>query len=216
MSETPSQNPPEPNPPAPSQTDPAPPPQRGRPHRAPLRRRRFSFVWLVPLLAAVIAAYLGYRTFLQQGPLMTVTFTTGEGLTAGQTQVKYKAVGLGTVEAIDLSRDNRSVIVQVRMTHVGARFLTNHARFWVVRPHFTPSDISGLDTLVSGAYIAVDPGPPGGNSKTHFAGLAEPPGVRCRPAASAHWAPARRCSTATSWSARFWAMISATAWARSR
>ncbi len=165
---------------APEPSQPSPPslPARAKPHRAQLRRRRFSFVWLVPLVAAVIAAYLGYRTFLQQGPLMTVTFTTGEGLAAGQTQVKYKAVALGTVEAIDLSPDNRAVIVRVRMTRVGTRFLTNHARFWVVRPHFSPSDISGLDTLVSGAYIAVDPGTPGGARKTHYAGLAEPPGVR--------------------------------------
>jgi paraquat-inducible protein B len=153
---------------------PTPPP---RP-RAALRRRRFSFVWLIPLVALGIAGYLGYRTVLEQGPLMTLTFSTAEGLAAGQTQVKYKAVQLGTVDSIDLSKDNETVVVKVRMNHVGRRFMNSHARFWVVRPRLTPGDLSGLDTLVSGAYIAVDPGTGGGTYKERFVGLEQPPGVR--------------------------------------
>ncbi|HEY1857732.1 intermembrane transport protein PqiB [Acidocella sp.] len=154
----------------------APPPQSPPP--AHVRRPRFSLVWLVPLIAAVIAVYLGYRTLLEQGPLLTVTFTSGEGITAGQTQVKYKAVALGTVESVDLSSDNSQVVVRVRMNDIGRRFLTSHARFWVVRPNFSASNISGLETLVSGAYIAVDPGLPGGQYQDHFTGLEGPPGVR--------------------------------------
>ncbi len=172
MSETPGSAPP------PSTPAEPPPSRRAPPARAQLRRRRFSFVWLIPLIAAGIAIYLGYRTFVQQGPLLTVTFTSGDGLAAGQTQVKFKAVALGTVESIDLSKDNSKVVVQVRMNRAGARFLTSHSSFWVVRPHFTPNDISGLDTLVSGAYIAVDPGTPGGHYADHFTGLVEPPSVR--------------------------------------
>jgi paraquat-inducible protein B len=149
-----------------------------KPPRAALRRRRFSFVWLVPLIAAFIACYLGYRTFVEQGPLLTLSFDTAEGLAAGQTQVKYKAVALGTVDSIDLSSDNSHVIVKVRMNDVGRRFLNSHARFWVVRPRFTPGDLSGLDTLVSGAFIAVDPGLPGGVPQRSFVGLEQPPGVR--------------------------------------
>jgi paraquat-inducible protein B len=155
-----------------------PPPAPPAPPRAALRRRRFSFVWVIPLVALVIAGYLGYRTVLQQGPLLTLTFSTAEGLAAGQTQVKYKAVQLGTVESIDLSKDNQTVVVRVRMTHVGSRFLESHARFWVVRPRLTPGDLSGLDTLVSGAYIAVDPGGAGGRYQDRFVGLEQPPGVR--------------------------------------
>ncbi len=155
-----------------------PPPAPPAPPRAALRRRRFSFVWVIPLVALVIAGYLGYRTVLEQGPLLTLTFSTAEGLAAGQTQVKYKAVQLGTVESIDLSDDNQNVVVRVRMTHVGRRFLSSHARFWVVRPRLTPGDLTGLETLVSGAYIAVDPGDPGGRYQDRFVGLEQPPGVR--------------------------------------
>jgi paraquat-inducible protein B len=109
---------------------------------------------------------------------MTLTFSTAEGLAAGQTQVKYKAVQLGTVDSIDLSKDNETVVVKVRMNHVGRRFMNSHARFWVVRPRLTPGDLSGLDTLVSGAYIAVDPGTGGGVYQERFVGLEQPPGVR--------------------------------------
>ena len=109
---------------------------------------------------------------------MTVSFTSGDDIVAGQTQVKYKAVALGTVESVDLSNDNSQVVVRVRMNNVGARFLTSHARFWVVRPNLTASDLSGLSTLVSGAYIAVDPGLTGGEHQDQFTGLEGPPGVR--------------------------------------
>ncbi|MCB8879660.1 MCE family protein [Acidisoma cellulosilytica] len=143
-----------------------------------IRRRHFSFVWIIPILAAVIAIYLGYRTIIEQGPLVTITFNTAQGLAAGQTQIKYKAVALGTVESIDLSPDNDHVVVRVRMNNLGTRFLTNHARFWVVRPRFSVTNLSGLDTLVSGAFIGIDPGSKGGHYETHFKGLEEPPGVR--------------------------------------
>ena len=148
------------------------------PARAQLRQPRFQPVWLIPILAALIAGYLGYRTIMEQGPLLTLTFADAGGLTAGQTQIKYKAVALGTVESIDLAPDNSHVIVGVRMNNVGARFLTSHARFWVERPRFNLSDVSGIETLVSGAYITVDPGLPGGVRQTNFIGLEEPPGVR--------------------------------------
>jgi paraquat-inducible protein B len=156
----------------------APPGTPNMPPPVQLRRRRFSFVWLIPLIAALIAIYLGYRTFKEQGPLLTLTFDSADGLSAGQTQVKYKAVALGTVESIDLSPDNSHVVVKVRMNSVGARFLTNKARYWVVRANFSLSDPSSLGSFVSGAYIAVDPGGAGGRYCDNFTGLEEPPGVR--------------------------------------
>jgi paraquat-inducible protein B len=115
---------------------------------------------------------------MEQGPLLTLTFESADGLSAGQTQVKYKAVALGTVESIDLSSDNSHVIVRIRMNNVGARFLTDRARFWVERASFSLSDPSSLGSFVSGAYIAVDPGPLGGRYCDEFTGFEQPPGVR--------------------------------------
>lgn len=145
---------------------------------AVVRRPRFQLVWLIPIIAAIIAGYLGYRALMERGPLLTLTFDGAYGMQVGQTQLKYKAVALGTVESIDLSEDNKHVVVKVRMNNIGERFLTSHARFWVVRPRMTLSDISSFETIVSGAYITVDPGRPGGRYQDNFIGLEQPPGVR--------------------------------------
>jgi paraquat-inducible protein B len=142
------------------------------------RRRRFSLIWLVPILAFAIALYLAVTTLLNRGPLVTITFRTANGITAQQTEVKHKNVTLGKVEDVHLSHDMSQVVVHVRMNRQGGRISTDHSRFWVVRPRLTPGNISGLETLVSGAYIEVDPGDAGGAPKTDFAGLEDPPAVR--------------------------------------
>ncbi len=142
------------------------------------RRRRVPLIWLIPITAAAIGLYLAIKTLADQGPLITITFNTANGITAGQTEVKHKAVSLGTVESVRLSPDLKQVVVKVRMKREGDQLLTTHAHFWVVRPRLTPGNISGLETLVSGGYIEVDPGDPGGEPADHFTGLEEPPAVR--------------------------------------
>jgi paraquat-inducible protein B len=145
---------------------------------ADVRRRRFSLNWLVPIVAAAIAIYLGWRTASTRGPIISIGFHTANGLVAGQTSVKYKAVDLGTVESIRISDDRSHVVVRVRMRSEAEQYLTDHARFWVVRPRLTGGNITGLETLVSGAYIELDPGARGGKSRRNFVGLERPPSVR--------------------------------------
>jgi paraquat-inducible protein B len=140
--------------------------------------RRFSLVWLIPIIAVLIAAWLGVRWFTQTGPTITITFLSAEGLTAGQTEVKHKAVNLGTVENISLSPDMSHVVVRVRMRRDAEAALTDQTRFWVVRPRFSPGSISGLETIVSGSYIELDPGAKGGDSRYNFTGLETPPAIR--------------------------------------
>lgn len=145
---------------------------------ATVRRSRISWVWLIPLVAALIAGFLAWRTLSQQGPQITITFHGGEGITAGQTRVRYKAVELGQVESVKLSSDASDVVVTVRMRTEAEQFLTDHARFWVVRPRLSSGSLAGIETIVSGSYIEMDPGQPGGNKKYAFAGLETPPAVR--------------------------------------
>lgn len=140
--------------------------------------RGFHIVWLIPIVAALIAAFLGWQAVRQRGETITLTFSTAEGLIAGQTRIRHKAVDLGTVRRITLSPDMRNVIVQAAMRREADRFLTSNARFWVVRPRANAGNISGLDTLLSGSYIEMDPGAPGGAPRTAFTGLEEPPAVR--------------------------------------
>ena len=136
---------------------------------------RFSIIWLIPLVAALIGMWLAYKTVTEMGPTITITFKSGEGLEAGKTKIKYQSVKVGTVETVEISDDLSHVIVTAKMDKGSESHLTEHTRFWVVRPRVGLGGVSGLETLVSGAYIGVDPMP--GASATAFTGLEKPPGV---------------------------------------
>ncbi len=169
-------------PPAPAPPPPPPPPDDHAEHDLPTAnvrgRRLLSPIWAIPIVAVLIAAFLGWTTLASRGPTITIVFTSADGLVAGQTKVKHKSVDIGTVSNISLTPDLRAVRVRVRMNQEAASRLSDHTQFWVVRPRLTPGNISGLDTLVSGAYISMDPGPPGGQPQLDFIGLEEPPAIR--------------------------------------
>ncbi|MBS1041805.1 MCE family protein [Gluconobacter cerinus] len=157
------------------------------PEEAPVRRTRFSLILLIPVLAILISGWLAWKHFATRGPEITITFDTADGLTPGQTQVKNKAVTLGTVQDITLSRDMRHVSVKVQMNANSAHILTDSTRFWVVRPRINGASITGLDTLISGAYIAIDPGTSGEHYQTEFRGLEAAPGVRSDQPGTTFW-----------------------------
>lgn len=141
----------------------------------------FSWIWLLPLAALALVGYLFHGLAKEHGPVISITFESADGLTAQQTQVRYKAVTLGVVQDIELSDDLSHVVVEVRMSEQAKGMLNDKTRFWVARPRFSGglSGLqTGLETLVSGAYVAMDPGPKGGNLQTHFKGLEKPPSVR--------------------------------------
>lgn len=142
------------------------------------RDRHVRWIWLIPLAAAAVGIYLGYVNWIQRGPLVTIEFDNAEGLIAGQTQVRYKSVSIGVVQSIRFTDDFSRVKVSARMQNEVARLLTGNAQFWVVRPRLTEGSISGLETIVSGAYVEFDPGPSGGVAKHAFEGLEEPPAIR--------------------------------------
>lgn len=138
-------------------------------------RGGFSPVWIIPLIAAMIGAWLAYKTISEMGPTVSITFNNGEGLEAGKTKIKYKAVEIGTVKTVEISEDLSQVVVTAAMHKETESHLTTNTLFWVVRPQVGFSGISGLETLVSGAYIDADPRP--GESTQEFMGLDNPPGV---------------------------------------
>jgi paraquat-inducible protein B len=145
------------------------------------RAQRFQLIWLIPIVAALVAGYLAYRAVSQRGPTITLTFRAADGLKAGTTKVRHKAVDLGTVESIRLSDDLSKVVVRVQMQREATAELTEKARFWVVRPRLNAGNVSGLDTLLSGAYIELDPGgrtDEAAEARREFTGLEEPPAIR--------------------------------------
>ena len=138
-------------------------------------RRGISIVWLIPLVAGAIAIWLGYTTLQEKGPTITITFANAEGLEAGKTKVKYKDVDVGLVDTVTISEDLSRIIVTASMAKGSDHYLNEGTKFWIVRPRIGAGGISGLGTLVSGAYVAVDPGE--GKPTTSFTGLEEPPAI---------------------------------------
>ncbi len=140
------------------------------------RRRGLSIIWLIPVVAALIGGWLTYQTISEKGPRITIVFNTAEGLEAGKTKIKYKSVDVGEVEEIAFSDDLKGVIVTAALVKDAKPHLNENTRFWVVRPRIGAHGISGLNTLVSGAYIEVEPG--SGNPRRKFQGLDRPPILR--------------------------------------
>jgi paraquat-inducible protein B len=139
-------------------------------------RSRIPLVWIVPALAACIGAWLAIHAFLDHGPLIHITFLDAEGIEAGKTKLRYESVDIGDVKAIKLAPDGRTVEVTIETAQFATPFLVSGSRFWIVRPRLGTTGISGLGTLLSGPYIAMD----AGTSKMaarHFAGLERPPVV---------------------------------------
>jgi paraquat-inducible protein B len=140
-------------------------------------RQRLSIVWLVPLVAAVIGGWLAYVTISEQGPHITVSFETADGLEADKTKVKFRDVEVGHVTALQISDDRRSVLATIDVEKSAEKYLTETTQFWVVRPRLDASGVSGLSTLISGAYIEIQPGSPG-KAASKYVALETPPVVR--------------------------------------
>ncbi|HLB96775.1 MAG TPA: MlaD family protein, partial [Acetobacteraceae bacterium] len=139
------------------------------------RGRRFSLIWAIPVVTALIGGWLAWDTLARRGPLVSITFLAAEGLQAGQSHVRHKDVDMGLVQSIALSKDRQRVVVKVRMNSAAEPLLTDTARFWVVKPRFFAGSISGLETLLSGAYIELLPGAANGAPEREFVGLEDPP-----------------------------------------
>ncbi|MBV7485783.1 intermembrane transport protein PqiB [Bordetella sp. BOR01] len=145
------------------------------------KQRRISWIWLVPIVALLAGLSLVVRTWMEVGPEISIEFNTAEGIEVGKTQVRYKDVVVGTVHNIRFNDDRSKVIVQAQLAKDAAGLATEGTNFWVVRPRLGISGVSGLGTLLSGAYIGVDAvdGPNASTTATkfEFIGLETPPPV---------------------------------------
>lgn len=142
----------------------------------PERRWRVPLVWIIPLVAAIAGSWIAVRTIYEQGPTITVTFKTAEGLEASKTRIKYKDVDIGEVKSVALSADRFGVVVTAELAKQAGSFLVEDTRFWVVRPRIAAGGISGLGMLLSGSHIGIDPGR-SERPRENFTGLEIPPVV---------------------------------------
>ncbi len=135
----------------------------------------WSAIWVLPLIALLIGGWLGWRAYNEAGIEIQVTFETGEGLQAGKTEVIYKGMSIGKLTALELddSGEQRGVRATLEMDKRVEHQLLSNTRFWLVKPSVSLAGITGLETLVSGNYIAASPGD--GEPARKFIALNEPP-----------------------------------------
>jgi len=135
----------------------------------------WSAIWILPLIALVIGGWLGWQAYRDSGVNIEVRFTSGEGIVANKTEVVYKGMPVGKVKSLvlDATGSNTGVIATIEMNAAAEPHLRKGTRFWLVKPSVTLAGITGLETLVSGNYIAVSPGE--GELTKHFVALPEAP-----------------------------------------
>ncbi|NVK43388.1 MAG: MCE family protein [Oceanospirillaceae bacterium] len=143
------------------------PPAQVRRHRGP------SAVWILPLLAALIAGWLVYKNYREAGITVEVVFDSAEGLEVNNTKLLYKGLPGGTLTSLRLNEDLRTVTAVIQVAPEAERLLSANTEFWLVKPQVSLSGVRGLETLLSGYYIGISPGE--GPPARHFRALKEPP-----------------------------------------
>ena len=138
--------------------------------------RSSQLIWIIPIVAAIIGISLAVKSYMSRGPVITITFKSGEGLESGKTKIKYKDVQIGLVKSIVIAKDRSHVVVTAELNKEAEGLLAEDTRFWVVRARISGGSVSGLGTLMGGSYIGVDAGTSSGQ-RYDFKGLERPPVV---------------------------------------
>ncbi|RAI71972.1 MCE family protein [Pseudomonas fluorescens] len=135
----------------------------------------WSAIWVLPLIALIIGGWLGWRAYNENGIEIQVRFESGEGIQANKTEVVYKGMSVGKVKSLKLDDEGSSkgVIASIEMNKDVEQYLRTSTRFWLVKPSVTLAGITGLETLVSGNYVAISPGE--GEPVRKFKALAQEP-----------------------------------------
>ena len=122
-----------------------------------VKREGISAVWLVPLVALVFGVWLIVKTYSERGVFITITFDNANGIIVGKTQVKHKGLTVGVVRDVEVSEDLQNVNVEVEMIGASEASLTDKTLFWYVTADVSLQGVSGLETLLSGSYINMQP-----------------------------------------------------------
>lgn len=141
--------------------------------------RRVPAIWLLPVIALMIVSFLVWRTLYHTGLEVHVHFDNAKGMKAGKTEVRYNGLAVGKVTRMTMTEDLKGVDVELEMDRQMKPYLREYSQFWLVQPQLSVAGVSGLETLVSGNYIAFRPSGRG-ETKRSFSALESPPapGVR--------------------------------------
>lgn len=142
--------------------------------RAKIQRDGLTwFFWALPIVAVGMCVWFLLHDFIFAGPTITIYFQDAQGLQEQNSMLRYRGIRVGDVVSLKLAGDQKTVVVKVKLDHSAANIARQGSLFWIVRPQLRLGEVSGLQTIVSGSYIAVQPG--NGVRTNVFAGIAEAP-----------------------------------------
>ena len=136
-------------------------------------RKGISPIWILPIVALLIAGWIVYKSVIDAGIEVTITFENAQGIEKGKTRVIYRGMPIGVVKNLSINKDFRTVNVLVEFVKEAKTHLKKNTQFWVVEPRISPRGISGLETILKGNYITMLPGD--GPEERHFVALSKPP-----------------------------------------
>lgn len=122
------------------------------------RQSRLSPIWVVPIVAIAIGLWLVYDNYSNRGVVVTLNMDNAEGIEAGNTLIRSRNVEIGRVQSVQLSDDLSHAVLTASIQPEVEDMLREDSRFWVVKPRIGREGISGLGTVLSGAYIQLEPG----------------------------------------------------------
>jgi len=137
------------------------------------KKHWLSGIWLLPLLAALMGGWTIYQSMNEKGIEISIVFDNAEGIREGKTPIMYKGVRIGVVKKVDISANLKQVKVLAEIQRAASESLRKTTGFWLVKPKVSLTEITGLDTIVSGNYIRMDPGE--GELQSEFIALDKPP-----------------------------------------
>jgi paraquat-inducible protein B len=137
-------------------------------------QKQISAIWIVPILALAMGAWMLFQYINSTGPQITLQLPTADGIEVGKTEIRALNVKVGLITEVTLSENYDHIIAKAQMNKDAERMLRDDTMFWVVKPRIGRDGVSGLETLLSGAYIQLQPGK-SKVEKEHFTVLDVPP-----------------------------------------
>lgn len=137
--------------------------------------RGFSLIWLIPIVAILVGGGIGIDTIRNRGVHAVITLPTAEWIEPGKTKIRYLNIDVGTVDAVHMNKKGDGVELHCTLIKASKKYLNEGANFWLVYPRVGAGGISGLGTLVSGAYLSIQLGPTDAEPKRLFKALETAP-----------------------------------------
>ena len=136
--------------------------------------KSISRIWIIPILVVVVGGWMVYQQWKNQGPLITIELQSATGIEVNKTPIKVRDLDVGQVKKITIKPNLDGVLVTARIDANASHLLTDKSEFWVVAPRISFSEVSGLNTLLSGSYIAMAAND-SGKEQLNFIALERPP-----------------------------------------